>query len=395
MIDVTALVCGAELPGAGRRRSGSDSPDGVAGRKPVVVWSLTRTCNLACIRCHTDSSAVAYPDELSSAQGRALLDDLAEFGVPMVAFSGGEPLVRRDTLDLAQYACSLGLSVTLCTNGTLLDLDTARRIRDIGVASVEISIAGIGAANDVYRGKRRAFERALQGIHHCKAAGQCVGLRLTLTPQTLCELDAIFDFVDDLQIERVTFAHVVAASRGHAQADTSRHAIRQALRTIARRARQFDDRGDRRRIFTADNDADGPFYYLMLRAQGRLDAADRAYTALACAGGGRSSSGVGIADIDSQGNVHPDRHWQSATLGNVKDRKFSEIWTDPSSELLADLRDRLPRLKGRCAACRYLDLCGGNCRSRALAESGDMWAPDPACHLSDAQIARDAEIVLV
>ena len=392
MIDVTGMLRGLEPPADIPR--GGRAPGGDSERKPVVVWNVTRTCNLACIDCFADSAAEAYPGELNTAQGRALLDDLARFGVREVVLSGGEPLVRRDTLELVEYGAALGLTFTLSTNGTLLDLGTARRIREIGVRSVDIALEGIGATNDMLRGKRRAFERAVQGFRNCRAAGQAAALRLTLTPHTVADLDAILDFAEREDIARITFAHVVTTGRG-ARSGLTHGQTRQALRTIARRARRFNAAGNSRVICTANNYADGPFYYLMLRAEGREQDAAQVYAALARSGGGRFSSGVGTCAVDPQGNVHPDRFWLTATLGNVKERALSEIWTDPTIELLAGLRDRLPRLKGRCASCRYLEVCGGNFRIRAFAQTGDPWAPDPACYLSDAQIAKDAEIVLV
>jgi radical SAM protein with 4Fe4S-binding SPASM domain len=364
VIDVTALLRGCEPPAAIPRRAGVAADESFE-RKPVVVWSVTRTCNLACVHCAADSAAEAYPGELSTAEGRALLDDLAQFGVRDVVLAGGEPLVRRDTLELIEYGRALGLTFTLFTNGTLLDLGTARRIRESRVRSVDVALDGIGATNDMLRGKRRAFERAVQGIRNCKAVGQTVALRLTLTPQVAADLEAIFDFVEREDIARVTFAHVVSAGRG-TQCGLTHGETRRALRAIACRARQSNAGGDSRTIFTVDNYAGGCF-----------------------------SSGVGTGAVDPQGFVHPDRFWQTATLGNVKERTLSDIWTDPTIELLAGLRDRLPRMRGRCASCRYLELCGGNFRVRAFAETGDAWAPDPACYLSDAQIANDAEIVLV
>jgi radical SAM protein with 4Fe4S-binding SPASM domain len=388
VIDVSELLCGLEPPDRG-------APSGAAERGPVVAWNVTRTCNLACTHCSADSDAEAYPGELSTEQGRVLLGDLARFGVRGVVLSGGEPLVRRDTLELAEYGRARGLTITLATNGTLLDLDTARLIRDIGLSYVEVSLHGVGATSDVFCGKRRAFERAAQGIRNCKAVGQKVGVRLTLTPQTIVDLDAIFDFIDQENIERACFSHLVPSGRANGPAGFMHHETRHALRTIARRSREYGAGGGARRILTVDNHTDGPFLYLMLLAEGRAADAARAHAALARDGGGRSASGVGLCAIDSQGNVRPDQFWQTATLGNVKERRFSEIWTDPDIELLAELRDRLPRLKGRCATCHYLNLCGGNLRVRALAQTGDMWAPDPACYLSDAEIATDAQIVLV
>ncbi len=396
MINVTKMLCNVAQPKDDLRYGeGIGAPKAASDRKPVVVWNVTRTCNLACLHCYADSYPESYEGELTHAQGRALLEDLAQFGVPAVLLSGGEPLARRDTLDLAAYGRSLGLKFTLSTNGTLLDLPTAQRIRDLGFTYVGISLDGIGETNDKFRGKPRAFERAVQGIRNCRAVGQKVGLRLTLTPDTIRDLDEIFDFIDEEGVNRACFYHLVPSGRGRGQVDLSHEDSRRAVETIARRTRQFHESGDTREILTVDNHSDGPFFYLMLLEEGRLEDAERVYKTLAWNGGGRFSSGVGICDIDPQGNLHPDQFWQSATLGNVKERKFSEIWTDPQTPLLGQLRDRLPLLKGRCASCTFLNLCGGNFRVRAFAATGDMWAPDPACYLTDAEIAKEPAGALV
>jgi MoaA/NifB/PqqE/SkfB family radical SAM enzyme len=125
VIDLTGMLRGVE-PRTETARRGSLRPDDDSERRPVVVWDVTRSCNLACIHCFADSAAQAYPGELTTAQGRELLEDLAQFGVREVVLSGGEPLVRRDTLALVEYSRALGLTFALSTNGTLLDLDTAQ-----------------------------------------------------------------------------------------------------------------------------------------------------------------------------------------------------------------------------------------------------------------------------
>ncbi|MBV8196664.1 MAG: radical SAM protein [Candidatus Eremiobacteraeota bacterium] len=387
MLNVTKFLCGIEQPMDHLRYgAGAGAPKSAAERRPVVVWNVTRTCNLDCIHCYSDSAARAYEGELTHAQGRALLEDLAQFDVPAVLFSGGEPLARPDLLELAAYARGLGLRVTLSTNGTLLNERKAQQIKALGFTYVGISLDGIGAVNDAFRGKPGAFKRAVRGIRNCKAVGQKVGLRLTLTPHNVRALDTIFDFIEAEHIERACFYHLVPAGRGRGQTALTHEESRRAVETIFRRTRRLAAKGDPREILTVDNHTDGAFLYMTLFAEDP-PAAERAYSALAWNGGGRYSSGVGIADIDAQGFVHPDQFWQSAVLGNVKQRPFSEIWTDPRNELLAGLRDRLTRLRGRCATCRFLPLCGGNFRVRALAATGDVWAPDPACYLSDAEIA--------
>lgn len=390
MINVTRLLCGIEQPMDHLRYGqGQDAPKSAHDRKPVVVWNITRTCNLRCLHCYSDSEARAYKGELNHVEGRAVLKDLAEFGVPAVLLSGGEPLARPDIFELAEYGRELGLKLTLSTNGTLIDMVKASRIRALGFTYVGISVDGIGSVNDYFRGRVGAFERAVRGIRNCVAVGQKVGLRLTLTPHNVRDLEAIFDFIQLEGIQRACFYHLVPAGRGRGETALSHEESRRAVEIIFRRTREFAEAGDAREILTVDNHTDGPFLYMTLMKTDPEEA-KRVYELLAWNGGGRNSSGVGIADIDTQGNVHPDQFWQSAVLGNVRERPFSQIWTDPENELLAGLRDRLPRLKGRCATCRFLPLCGGNFRVRALAVTGDVWAPDPACYLTDEEIAAVA-----
>lgn len=390
MLNVTKLVCGVAQPmDALRYGSGPDAPARAKERRPVVVWNVSRTCNLRCEHCYSDSEARRYPGELNFSEGKTLLEDLAAYGVPAVLLSGGEPLARRDTLDLAAYGRSLGLKITLSTNGTLIDETTASRIRELGISYVGISFDGIGATNDRFRGVQGAFERALRGVRNCKAVGQKVGLRLTLTPSTIADLDAIFDFIEGEEIERACFYHLVPVGRGRSSGDLDPVQTRSALDTIVRRTRALAERGDPREILTVDNHADGAYLYLMLLRE-NPDAAAGMLSTLAWNGGAAYSSGTGIADIDSQGNVHPDQFLQSVTLGNVRERRFSEIWSDESNETLAALRDRLGRLHGRCASCRFLPICGGNFRARALSMTGDLWASDPGCYLTDAEIAAVA-----
>ena len=390
MLNVTRFLCNVDQPmDALRYGHGQGAPKSAQDRRPVVVWNVSRTCNLRCQHCYSDSEARAYEGELTHEQGRALLEDLAAFGVPAVLLSGGEPLARRDTLDLAAYGRTLGLKFTLSTNGTLIDRPTAERIREIGFSYVGISIDGIGRTNDGFRGVDGAFERAVRGIRNCKAVGQKVGLRLTLTPATVDDLDAIFDFIEAEDIDRACFYHLVPTGRGRAATNLDHARSRSAVDTIFRRARQFARYGRPREILTVDNHADGAYLYLMLLNEDPARAAD-AYAALSWNGGGANSSGTGIADVDTQGNVHPDQFMQSVTLGNVKDRPFSAIWTDASNETLAALRHSKEHLHGRCATCRFLAICGGNFRARALNATGDLWASDPGCYLTDGEIAATA-----
>lgn len=386
MINVTKLYCGEDQPADNLRYGhGHGAPKSAAERRPIVVWNITRTCNLRCVHCYSDSYAQKYAGELTHEEALRNLDDLAAFKVPAVLFSGGEPLTRPDLLDLIAYARSKGLRVTLSTNGTLLDETIAKRLRELDLTYAGISLDGIGETNDRFRGKVGAYDAAVRGMRNCRAVGQKVGLRLTLTKRNCQDLDQIFDFLEREDIQRACFYHLVYSGRGNTADELTREDIRRAMDTILARTLDFQRRSLPKEILTVDNHADNVYLYLKLREvdPGR---AEQVYKLMKWNGGGANSSGIGISNIDTQGNVHPDQFWQAATLGNIRQRKFSEIWSDNSIPLLAQLRNRLPLLKGRCGGCKFKEICGGSFRVRAFQVHGDPWAPDPGCYLTDEEI---------
>ena len=395
MIGITTLYADRNTPSDGlrygrQRMEGvrardvvtTTPPRSAAERRPVVVWNVGRRCNLRCRHCYSDSENRAYHGELTPAEGFALIDDLAEFRVPVLLLSGGEPLVRPDLFELIAHARERGLRVTLSTNGTLIDADTAARLRAHEVSYVGISLDGIGITNDMFRGHKGAFDKSMAGFRNCRAVGQRVGLRMTLTRRNALDLEQLFDFIEAEGIDRACFYHLVYSGRGNVADRLTPDESRGAMDTILRRTRDFAARGLTKEIFTVDQPADGPYLYMKLKEEDP-QRAEEVLALLRWNGGGLHSSGVGIADVDFLGNVHPDQFWMGHTLGNVRERKFSEIWQDASDPILAGLRDRAPRLTGRCGACRWKTTCGGGFRVRALQVHGDPWAEDPGCYLTD------------
>ena len=154
-----------------------------------------------------DSDSRKYKDELTTAEAKKFIDDLAEFKVPVLLFSGGEPLIRPDFFELAAYAAAKNIRPTLSTNGTLITREVAQEIKNIGVGYVGISLDGLAAVNDKFRGIEGAFKLAMRGIENCVAVGQRVGLRFTINHHNFEELDKIFDFIEAEQINRVCFYH--------------------------------------------------------------------------------------------------------------------------------------------------------------------------------------------
>ena len=387
MINITRLYCGLSQPAdALRYGQGRGAPRTAAERKPIVVWNITRRCNLRCIHCYSDSDAREYPGELTWDQCRAVLDDLAQFGVPGLLLSGGEPFIHPRFFDLAGYARSKGLRLTLSTNGTLIDRPAAQRLKELGFAYVGISLDGIGATHDHFRGRQGAFDKTVRAFRHCKAVGQKVGLRLTLSAHNVADLDRILDFIEAEDIDRVCFYHLVYSGRGSNVVDVTHEQTRAAVDKIIDRTARWAASDRPREVLTVDQPADGAYLYLRLREE-NAGHAEEVLDLLRWNGGGAHGSGTGIGNIDTQGNVHPDQFWQDLVLGNVKQRPFSEIWRDSSNGTLAALRNRSRRLKGRCAGCRFLDVCGGGFRVRAVQVHGDLWAPDPACYLTKDEVA--------
>lgn len=389
MISVTKLLFATDYYGDSLRytKDAHKARHGVReGAGPVVVWNSTKTCNLKCRHCYMSSDAKKYQNELTTEEAKRFIDDLAAFKVPVLLFSGGEPLIRPDFFELAAYAQASGVRPTLSTNGTLITREIAQKIKDIGVGYVGISLDGLRDVNDKFRGKDGAFEAAMNGIKNCVAVGQRVGLRFTINHHNLQELDNIFDFIEEENIDRVCFYHLVYSGRGNAMMDedVTPEESRQAMDTIIRRTRDFEQRGLKKEILTVDNHCDGVYMYLRALAEGETELAEQIKGFIAMNGGNRS--GIAFGEVDPFGYVHPDQFTQHHTFGNVRERKFSEIWQDESNEILRGLKDRKGLLKGRCRKCQFLDNCNGNFRTRAEARTGDFWESDPACYLTDEEI---------
>lgn len=390
MISVTKLLFARNYFGDNLRytKTAHKMTSGTAeGVGPVVVWNSTRTCNLKCRHCYMDSDSRRYSDELSTDEAKKFIDDLAEFKVPVLLFSGGEPLMRSDFFELAEYAAQKNIRPTLSTNGTLINLETARKIKNIGVGYVGISLDGLKSVNDKFRGVEGAFQRAMAGIENCVAVGQRVGLRFTINRHNFEELDKIFDFIEAEKINRVCFYHLVYSGRGSKMIDEDLTPAesRAAMDKIIERTKDFERRGLEKEILTVDNHCDGVYLYLKNLYEGNLETAAQVKKFIAMNGGNRS--GIAFGEVDPAGYVHPDQFTQHYTFGNVREKKFGEIWTDTSNKILVGLKNRKPLLKGRCAKCKFLENCNGNFRTRAEAKTGDFWASDPACYLTDAEIS--------
>ncbi|MBX0296491.1 TIGR04347 family pseudo-SAM/SPASM protein [Haloarcula nitratireducens] len=391
MISVSKLLCGTDAEGDGLRydaagESGKPQITERKQRRPVVVWNVTKQCNLYCTHCYASADTETAPGELSTGEGKALLDDLADYGAPVVLFSGGEPLVRDDLTELVAHAAERGLRPVLSTNGTLLTRERAAALRDAGLRYAGVSVDGLPERNDAFRGKEGAFDAAVRGIERCLDAGLKTGLRYTITDHNAADLEGVVDLLTDVGLDRFCFYHLDYGGRGTEilDADLTPAERREAVRRVCDLTREYHDRGEAIETLLVGNYADAG--YLVEYARDRLGEtwADRIREYLRVNGG--DPAGERVANVDYQGNVHPTQFWQGYSLGNVRDRPFGAIWDDESNPLLDALRNRDERLTGRCADCRYRDVCRGGSRLRALTVRDDLFAPDPQCYLTDAEV---------
>jgi len=358
---------------------------------PVVIWNLIRRCNLACKHCYSISADCDFSGELTREEVFRVMDDLKTFRVPVLILSGGEPLLRPDIFEISARAKGMGFYVGLSTNGALIDAPLADRIRDAGYDYVGISLDGIGATHDRFRRKEGAYDAALAALRLLRDRDVKVGVRFTMTEDNVAELPALLDLVERENFSKFYLSHLVYAGRGNKNRgdDATWEATREAMDTVIARAWTWAKEGHDMEVVTGNNDADA-IYLLHWVERTMPERVANLYGKLAQWGG--NSSGVNIANIDNLGDVHPDTMWWHYKLGNVRERPFSQIWTDLSDPIMAGLKAHPRRIGGRCGLCNYFDICGGNTRVRALRITGDPWAEDPGCYLSDGEIGLSAPV---
>ncbi len=387
MISVTKLLTGEANYGDSLRYK----PDSyrqiqgtTGGMGPVVVWNITKSCNLKCIHCYANAVCGSNSNELSLDEAKAFIDDLEKLKTPVLLISGGEPLLRENIFEIIKYANLKGIRCTLSTNGTLIDSEVAKKIKEHKVSYVGISLDGIKDVNDKFRGSEGAFQKALDGIRNCLLIGQKVGLRFTISKYTYPCLEAIFDLIETEKIPRVCFYHLVYSGRGFdiKNTDISKEDTRKAVDLIISKTLEFHRKKLGIEVLTVDNHADGVYIYEWAKIN-VPDRADEVLSLLKRNGGNRS--GIAIGSVDWEGNVYIDQFTRNIVIGNIRDRKFSEIWSDKDNELLSKIRNRKKLILGRCKECKWIDLCNGNFRARATV-LGDFWESDPACYLTDEEI---------
>ncbi len=374
-------------------RYGRDSSKGPAhllhfsaDKTPIVVWNITQRCNLHCAHCYANSKDQEYEGELTTEEGHAMLDDLSDFGVPTVLFSGGEPILRDDLLELASAASEKGMRTVLSTNGTKIDDEKASELADAGFSYIGISLDGIGALHDNIRGKAGAFEGALSGIKACQEIGLRTGIRFTVHKKNRAELGDIFELAEEIGVKRLCVYHLAYAGRGEKikKYFLAPEETREVVEEIFDRTLDACKRDVDLEVLTVDNSVDNVLLYKRV-LQEYPERADDVLQMLRWNGG--NQSGIAVSCVDPKGNVHPDQFSWHVTAGNVRDKPFSEIWTDADNEVLKPYRQRPRELNGQCSGCSWLDICNGSLRVRAESATGSSEGLDPSCYLTDEEVA--------
>jgi len=356
---------------------------------PVVIWNLIRRCNLTCKHCYATSADKDFAGELNNSEIFKVMDDLWDFGSRVLILSGGEPLMHPDIFKISQYAKDKGFYIGLSTNGTLVTKDNIQQIKAAKYDYVGISLDGLRATHDKFRRCQGAFEEALNGIKLCQDTGIKVGLRFTLTRDNATELPDLLDLMEREQIDKFYLSHLNYAGRGNKNRTSDLHyqMTREAMDLLFATCWTDVEQGNQREFVTGNNDADGVYlrYWIAQHHPQYLDQIEKMLIRW-----GGNASGEWISNIDNLGNVHPDTMWWDYNLGNVRDRPFSEIWMDTKDPLMKGLKQHPRPLQGRCAACQYFNICGGNSRTRAWQLTGNFWAEDPGCYLTDNEIGVTA-----
>jgi radical SAM protein with 4Fe4S-binding SPASM domain len=344
--------------------------------KPVVMWNITRACNLKCKHCYLDAQLGPHPDELTLEEGKELIDELAEMNVPVIIMTGGEPLMSKNFIPLSLYAREKGIRVVVSTNGTVITPDLARKMKEADILYVGVSIdSAKPEIHDSFRGVEGAWKRSIEGVKNAMDAGLKTGFRITISKGNWKDVPALLDLALELNVPRFCLYHLVPTGRGTEIADwdiTPQERIK-VLQYLYEKAIELQN--EEIEILTTDSPMDGVYILERLKNEDP-ERFDLARKLMAISGG--CSIGRKVVNIDYLGNVSPCHFTPHQYLGNIREKSFKEIWTDKPCEALIQLRGMKELLKSGCGICEYKDVCGG-CRQKAYFYKGDLFEEDPTC----------------
>ncbi len=335
----------------------------------LVAWEITRNCNLSCVHCRAAATMGPYTGELDTDACFRLLDQIRETGTPIVILTGGEPLLRPDIFDVARYGTDKGLRMVMAPNGTLITGETARKMAESGIQRISVSLDGATREkHDAFRGVEGAFDGALRGIEHARAAGVEFQINTTITKANLDEMPKIQKLAEELGAVAHHIFLLVPTGRGKYIADQAIEAgeYEEALNWF------YDQREETELQLKATC---APHYYRILRQRAKEDGKKVTFETHGLDAVTRGClGGTAFCFISHTGVVQPCG-FLDLNCGDVTKTSFRDIWE--KSEQFLRLRD-YDQLTGKCGACEYKKVCGG-CRARAFEATGDYMAEEPLC----------------
>ena len=346
----------------------------------IAIWNFTNRCNLNCLHCYSKASLDAK-DTLSTQIVLDTLPKLKAAGVKFIIFSGGEPLTRSDIFDIANAAKELGIITYLSTNGLYVKKSNALKILET-FNYIGISIDGNEATHDYFRGLKGSFKESLKAVDLLNSYQlQKVGIRFTITKDTLKDLEFIFNLAEQHNIPKIYISHLVYSGRGldNLKMDITKEQRKKAVEFIINKAFEYYEQKKDIEIVTGNMEMDAIVFlekfgqkYPHLKEQMRKRLIEW----------GGNSAGRKLLNINSEGDVKPDPFFP-VVVGNILQEDFLDIWVHKPNEILQKLRIHPRVLKGKCHDCKYLNICNGGSRSRAWAIHGDLWEEDPSCYLEN------------
>jgi len=353
----------------------------VSGAPFLIVWDITYACNLKCKHCYANAGK-SLKNELTTDEAKKVIDKLARACVPIIAFSGGEPLVRKDIMELFSYAKSKGIYVAVATNGTLITKKKARQMKESGVIFVQISLDGASAkTHDNFRGIKGVFDKTIKGIKNCVEEGFFINIATTATHYNFKEIPKIIDLCEELGVKWFMVYNFVPTGRGSfiSDNDLTPEEREELLKTLWQKLR---NKSKVDLLSTAPQ-----FARVALEAEVGMDKkvvpthfsnpelSDRLLNLAEFIGG--CGCGRFYCAIRANGDIEPCVFFP-LKLGNIKEDDFEDLWENNS--ILHKLRDK-DILQGNCGKCEYRYYCGG-CRARAYGYTGNYLASDPGCILN-------------
>jgi radical SAM protein with 4Fe4S-binding SPASM domain len=348
----------------------------------IMIWNFTNRCNLFCHHCYSKADP-NNKDSLSYEQIENTIPSMVKAGVKFVIFSGGEPLIRKDIFKIANLMKKHKIITYLSTNGTYINEKNVKQIIDT-FNYIGISIDGIKTIHDKFRGQVGSYDKAIDSIKLIQQQGGNAGIRFTLTKETQDSFYDMFELVENLGVDKFYISHLVYSGRGldNLKIDITKEQRKKYVEFIIDKAFEYYENGKNIDLVTGNMEMDA---IMLLERFKKMHPTfvDSLTNKLKQWGG--NSAGVRLGNMDWEGNVKPDPFFPSY-IGNYLENSFEDVWNNNQNEIIKNLRQTPRQIGGKCANCKYIDICNGGSRSRAFAIYEDLWAQDPSCYLTDEEI---------